>query len=67
MPKYTGAPNYSAKLSYDVDEMLYCWDKKLLYEARVMKREGNKYRVHFVGFKKDLDRWYATDDMMGKE
>mmetsp|Transcript_28505 Transcript_28505/g.48514 ORF Transcript_28505/g.48514 Transcript_28505/m.48514 type:complete len:197 (-) Transcript_28505:321-911(-) len=67
LPKVQGAPKYSAKLSYEVDEMVYCWDKKLLYEARVEKREGNKYRVHFVGYKKAHDKWYTTDDMMGKD
>jgi hypothetical protein len=67
MPKVVGAPKYSAKLSYEVDEMVYCWDKKLLYEARVEKREGNKYKVHFVGYKKAHDKWYTADDMMGKE
>eukprot|EP00574_Skeletonema_japonicum_P004215 CAMPEP_0201731538 /NCGR_PEP_ID=MMETSP0593-20130828/26040_1 /ASSEMBLY_ACC=CAM_ASM_000672 /TAXON_ID=267983 /ORGANISM="Skeletonema japonicum, Strain CCMP2506" /LENGTH=205 /DNA_ID=CAMNT_0048224327 /DNA_START=182 /DNA_END=799 /DNA_ORIENTATION=- len=67
MPKVQGAPKYSAKLSYEVDEMVYCWDKKLLYEARVEKREGNKYKVHFVGYKKGHDKWYTTDYMMGKD
>ncbi|KAL7491094.1 hypothetical protein ACHAWT_000547 [Skeletonema menzelii] len=66
-PKVTGAPKYSAKLSYEVDELVYCWDKNLLYEARVEKREGNKYRVHFVGYKKVHDKWYTTEDMMGKD
>lgn len=67
MPKVRGAPKYSAKLSYEVDELVYCWDKKLLYEARVEKREGGKYKVHFVGYKKAHDKWYTTDDMMGKD
>jgi hypothetical protein len=67
VPKHQDAPKYSAKLSYEVDEMVYIWDKKLLYEAKVEKREGNKYKVHFVGYKKAHDKWYTTDDMMGKE
>jgi len=46
---------------------VYCWDRKLLYEARVVRREGNKYKVHFVGYKKAHDKWYTTDDMMGKD
>ena len=69
MPKHQGAPKYSAKLSYDVDEMVYIWEKKVLYEARIVKREGSKYKVHFVGYKnnKRTEKWYTTDDMMGKE
>mmetsp|Transcript_26224 Transcript_26224/g.37436 ORF Transcript_26224/g.37436 Transcript_26224/m.37436 type:complete len:199 (+) Transcript_26224:94-690(+) len=67
LPKVQGAPKYSAKLSYEVDELVYCWDRKLLYEARVVRREGNKYKVHFVGYKKAHDKWYTTDDMMGKD
>ena len=67
-----GAPKYSAKLSYELEELVYCWERKRLYEGRVVRREGNKYLVGLVvvvgnNNGGEREKWFKTDDMMGRE
>ncbi len=60
----------SPRLShFQVNEVIFAWDKGHLYEAMVSRwrdaKDGStEYFVHYLGFGKSHDRWLATKDMM---
>jgi len=67
---------YTPNATYDVDELIFAWDKKVLYEAKVTSikficnDDGSptdtidKYQVHYLGYKKMHDKWIGIDKML---
>ena len=67
---------YTPNATYDVDELIFAWDKKVLYEAKVTSikficnKDGSptdiidKYQVHYLGYKKMHDKWIGIDKML---
>ena len=67
---------YTPNATYDVDELIFAWDKKVLYEAKVTSikficnsdgsptDEIDKYQVHYLGYKKMHDKWIGIDKML---
>jgi hypothetical protein len=59
----------SRLLRFQVNEMIFAWDKGHLYEAKVLrlrdtKDGGMEYFVHYLGYGKTHDRWLATFNML---
>ena len=67
---------YTPNATYNVDELIFAWDKKVLYEANVTSikficnDDGSptdiidKYQVHYLGYKKMHDKWIGIDKML---
>ena len=67
---------YTPNATYNVDELIFAWDKKVLYEAKVTSikficnNDGSptdtidKYQVHYLGYKKMHDKWIGIDKML---
>ena len=74
-----GVSRYTPNATYEIDELVFAWDKDVLYEGKVMKwrisegEEGGEeeddeaskeYHVHFLGYKKFHDKWITSNQML---
>lgn len=59
-----GVLKYTPNATYEVDEPIFVWEKGVIYEARVLKRDNLKYCVHYLGYKKTNDKWITSTAMM---
>lgn len=64
-----GVPKYTPNANYDTEELIFAWDRGVLYEAKVMnfERSSNTYYLHYLGYKKSHDKWVTAKDMMKVE
>ena len=74
-----GVSRFTPNATYEIDELVFAWDKDVLYEGKVMnwRSEGEgeeggeeeeeaskEYRVHFIGYKKFHDKWITPNQML---
>ena len=62
--KGKGAPKYSLSDEYSIHEAIFAIEKGTIYEAKVLKRKGSRYYVHYFGYNKGQDKWIKQDEMM---
>ena len=59
-----GVVKFTPSGTYEADEPVFVKEKGVMYEAKVLKRDGAKYFVHYLGYKHTSDKWIAPSTMM---